>query len=100
MGSYIKKQKVIKVGNSLAVTLDKEFAKQTGLQVGDSVASAYSVDKGVVSMAKSKKGVSKKTSSNTEREAYVSSKITPELKDWTEKFISDYQEALEKLANL
>ena len=94
----IKMQKVIRVGNSLAVTLDKSFVAATQLKAGDQMAASYKPEKQVVSLAKSKQSLKGKL--NSEADAVVSSKITPELQEWTENFISENKEALEELADL
>lgn len=98
----IKMQKVIKVGNSLAVTLDREFVRATKLTAGQTIAASYKIEKGVVSLAPSKQNLQGKGVSallESEKKAVVSGKITPELQKWTDNFIKENKEALEKLAN-
>ena len=101
MSTYIKRQKLIKVGNSWAVTLDKDFVNQSGIGVVREIAAVYNTDKGVVSLAKS--GSSKTLDTervDSEKQAVMHGKITPELKEWTENFIKENEEALKKLASL
>ena len=91
----IKYQKVIKVGNSLAVTLDRGFVQKTGIKAGDQMAASYKADRELVSMATSLKGVEVVD----ETEVVVASKITPELESWTKAFLSRNELALKELAN-
>lgn len=96
----IKYQKVIKVGNSLAVTLDQSFIQQTGLQVGDSLAATYRPEMKLFSMADVKNGVSETSRIKNESKAIVSGKITPELENWTDNFLKENKVALEALKDL
>jgi antitoxin component of MazEF toxin-antitoxin module len=96
----IKYQKVIKVGNSLAVTLDQVFLQQTGIQVGDTLAAAYKPENKLFSMSQAKNGVLGKVASENETSALISGKITPELEDWTENFLRENNEALKALKDL
>lgn len=98
----IKMQKVIKVGNSLAVTLDRVFVTKLGIKVGQNLAANYKPDKGVMSFGKSARVLRSQNGSllPSEREAILAGKVTPELVAWTDNFIKENKEALEKLANL
>jgi len=96
----IKYQKVIKVGNSLAVTLDQAFVQQTNMKVGDRLAATYRPDMKLFSMADMKSGVSDKAKAQNESRAIVSGKITPELEQWTDNFLKENKEALEALKDL
>jgi antitoxin component of MazEF toxin-antitoxin module len=94
----IKTQKVIKVGNSLAVTLDKKFVQLANIEPGQPLAVVYTPEKGLLSMAKSEKALMVKDQS--EKAAYVTGKITPELKEWTDTFLLENEEAMKKLKDL
>jgi antitoxin component of MazEF toxin-antitoxin module len=96
----IQMQKVIKVGNSLAVTMDKHFIQETGIRAGQDLAVVYKSDRGIMSVSKTKTGVSQGELVAEEKQAYMAGKITPELKEWTDKFLVDNQEAMKKLADL
>lgn len=96
----ITRQKVIKVGNSLAITLDREFVIKTGIKAGDEMAVVYKPEKGVLSAAQSAEQVTESGMVKEEKTAYVTGKVTPELKEWTERFIQENEEALKKLAEV
>lgn len=97
----IKTQKVIQVGNSYALTLDKKFVDQQGIKPGDELVARYSVRNKIVSFGTP--AMTLKDSPHLtpdEQQTYVASQVTPELKAWTDDFLSENQEALEELANL
>lgn len=98
----IQMQKVIKVGNSLAVTIDKKQAQLMKIEPGQSMAVVYKPEKDIISMSQTKKGVSALTTTHkaAENEAVMAAKITPELKEWTDAFLEENKEALERLADL
>ncbi len=96
----IKYQKVIKVGNSLAVTLDQGFIAQAGIIAGDTLAASYKPEVKLFSMTQSKNNLNRKSSSVNEAKSVVSSKITPELEAWTENFLHENKIALEALKDL
>jgi hypothetical protein len=96
----IQIQKVIKVGNSLAVTLDIKFIQKAGIVAGQEMAVVYKAEKGIMSLAKSSMGVSDTGIVAEEKAAYMTGKITPELEEWTKKFLIENQESMKKLANL
>lgn len=98
MKTYIKRQKIIKVGNSYAVTLDKSFVDQNELQVHD-VTVAYNVDMGVMSLAKTSAALQGMNSKNVTRSASIHGKITPELQHWTDNFLKRNAQALEELSH-
>jgi len=72
-------QKVLKVGDSAAVTIPKKSLEKLGLKVGDRV--SLDIDK-------------------SQKAVVVRPFIKPdkELIDWTNKFINKYRPALEELA--
>jgi antitoxin MazE len=79
----MKKQKIIKIGNSAGVTIPYEIREQTGISLGDSVAITYNDESIVISKKESK----------------VGSSISPHFLDVIEKVNKQYKVALKKLAN-
>lgn len=79
-------QKIIKVGNSAAVTIPKEFLKNTHLHIGDEVAVEANA---IINMLIVK-------SKTEENKTY----LTPEFKKWLDDFIVSYKPILKKLAHL
>ncbi len=103
MSGKLKYQKIIKVGNSLAVTLDRDFVTQTGVKHGDEVAVNYQADQKVVSYAPVEPSGAMEVAESMEKynaKAKVAAVVTPELEEWTENFIEENKQALKKLANL
>ncbi|MDQ3008012.1 MAG: AbrB/MazE/SpoVT family DNA-binding domain-containing protein [bacterium] len=98
----IKNQKIIKVGNSYAVTLDKEFIDRTQMAAGSQLIAKYDEDTASVQFAApaTYAAAQGKPLQLAEKKAVYASKVTPELEKWTENFLKENQEALEKLANL
>lgn len=72
-------QKIIKVGDSAAVTLPKRLMENLGLKPGDSV---------VVDLDAKKQAIV----------VEAVAKVNPELYDWTQRFIGRYKHDLEELA--
>lgn len=95
----LKTQKVIKVGNSLAVTLDKDFVTKTGIQAGDGLVADYDAKHQFVSVSKSANGNTTAAKVSKKR-AIVAGKITPELEAWTDKFLEKNEEAMIALKDL
>ena len=79
-------QKIIKVGNSAAITIPKEFLKEAGLQIGDEMA-VETNGKLKMFLAKPKKQADQAT-------------LTPEFKAWLDSFMEEYRPILTKLAHL
>ena len=79
-------QTVIKVGNSLAVTLPANFVKEKKLKAGQKVVVRQDLEKDARVVAEV--GSSIKTRSG----------ITPEFIDWLSKFNNKYKVALTELA--
>ncbi len=78
------KQKIIAVGNSAAVTIPKDFLKESDMQIGDEIiVETNLVDNSV--LIKSKKS-SKKVD------------IGADLDTWADDFIKKFRPALEELA--
>lgn len=100
--TYTKTQKLIKVGNSLATTLDPQFLRQAGIKAGDSLSLHYAADGAYATLipAKTVNKMEKMKVNKAEREAVLMSKVTPEFQTWVEKSLEEDAEALKKLANL
>lgn len=79
-------QKVLKVGNSLALTLPIEFVKKANLRPGDMMGVEFNTSLKWF-LAKPKNDVDKST-------------LTPEFKNWLDEFMIEYKPILKKLAHL
>lgn len=79
-------QKVVRVGNSAAVTIPKEFLDYTKLKVGDEVEVESDKDLRIIRIRL------KGSKSQTE--------ITPEFKSWLDDFVNANESALRELAQL
>lgn len=76
-------QKVIKVGNSLAITLPSSFVKERKLKAGQKVYVDSNPEADLVQLRTSDKNIPA---------------ITPEFYDWLKKFNAKYKDALTELA--
>lgn len=103
---HIQTQKIIKVGNSLAVTLDKQFIDQSGLKCGDHIVMRYDETTPSAVLSIKDRGENMYTTRSAtkltkqEKMKNLSSEITPEFRSWVETFLKDNKESMEKLANL
>ena len=79
-------QKIIKVGNSAALTLPRDFLVEAGLRIGDEMAVETNA-KMKMFLAKPKEQAAQKT-------------LTPEFKNWLDDFIKEYRPVLKKLARM
>jgi putative addiction module antidote len=79
------KQKVIKVGNSLAVTIPKSFVDKADIKAGQSV---YVIEN----------QEDKSLSINTDEVRDAQASLTPEFKHWLDSFNEKYKDALKELA--
>ncbi|MBI2420726.1 MAG: AbrB/MazE/SpoVT family DNA-binding domain-containing protein [Candidatus Levybacteria bacterium] len=79
-------QTVIKVGNSLAITLPAGFVKDKNLKAGQKVIVRQDLEVDALIVASLGSPIKK------------SSGITPEFLDWLEKFNNKYKTALTELA--
>jgi hypothetical protein len=98
----IKNQKIIKIGNSLAITLDSKFLDRTQMQEGSELIAKYDEDTASVTFAKPSTYAASqgRPLMVAEKKAVYSTKITPELQKWTEEFLKENEEAMRALANL
>lgn len=76
-------QKIIQVGNSLAITLPAKFVREQKLKAGQEVFVEADSDLDVVQV---------KTTSNAK------ASLTPEFKTWLDGFVDRYENSLEELA--
>ncbi|MDO9028338.1 MAG: AbrB/MazE/SpoVT family DNA-binding domain-containing protein [Candidatus Roizmanbacteria bacterium] len=81
----MKTQKIIKVGNSLAVTLPVAFVRDGNMKVGDEVV-VETMATYHTAMIKPKKIANKKL-------------LTPEFFQWLEKTTKKYEDVIKELAN-
>lgn len=79
-------QKIIKVGNSVALTLPKEFVQEANLHEGDVMEVETNANLKVF-FARPQNGGTKTS-------------LTPEFKDWLDNFIKEYKPVLDELAHL
>mgnify|MGYP000526255761 CR=1 FL=1 len=98
----IKNQKIIKVGNSYAVTLDRTFLDRTQMQDGSELIAKYDEDTASVTFAKPSTYAASQDQplQLAEKKAVYNSRIDPELVKWVDQMLVDDKEALEELANL
>lgn len=78
------KQKIIKVGNSLAVTIPASFVKDGNLAVGDELVMEASPGYGMMLLKKP--------------EFSDKAQLSPEFKSWLDEFSEKYRPMLKKLA--
>lgn len=81
----MKKQKIIKVGNSLAVTLPAEFVKEGNIAVGDELLVEHNSRYKTIYM----KPVNDKRGSS----------LTPDFFEWLDEISNKYKDAIKELAN-
>lgn len=79
-------QKIVRVGNSAAVTIPKAFLDEINLRIGDEI--DVQNDKDLQIMVIKPKNASTKTL------------ITPEFKNWIDEFMSANSATLKELAQL
>lgn len=78
------KQKIIKVGNSAAVTIPQEFLKKSGWRIGEKVEVESDSDMGVMVIR--------------DQESTYNTTITPEFKSWLDEISTKYESAIKELA--
>lgn len=77
-------QKIIKVGNSYAITIPRDFVEQVKWKAGQQVLVEHDADEEVVTVQS--------------KEIRSRSTITPEFLSWLKKFNARYKDALTELA--
>ena len=81
----MKKQKIIKVGNSLAVTLPAEFVKEGNFAVGDEFIVEHNAKQKTLYMQSAKK--------------QNKPGLTPEFFEWLDEVAEEDKDLIKKLAN-
>lgn len=81
----MRKQKIIKVGNSLAVTLPAEFVKEANIQAGEEFVVECNADHKTVYMKQPKEN--------------LSASLTPEFFEWLNEVVETDKDLIKKLAN-
>lgn len=77
-------QKIIRVGNSAAVTIPKDFMKKTGLAIGDEISmESDAIAKMMVVKPKSQEG---------------KNQLTPEFFQWLDGISKKYENTIKELA--
>ena len=79
-------QKIVRVGNSAAVTIPKSFLDEINLQIGDEIDVQNDKDLKIM--------VIKPKNSSTQTQ------ITPEFKNWLDNFMASNSATLKELAQL
>lgn len=79
------KQKIIKVGNSLAITLPASFVKEGHLAAGDELLVETTPEYGMMLLKK--------------QEYAEKAHLSPEFKQWLDEFTEKNKALLKKLAN-
>ncbi|PIR43435.1 hypothetical protein COV24_02750 [candidate division WWE3 bacterium CG10_big_fil_rev_8_21_14_0_10_32_10] len=78
------RKKIIKVGNSYAITIAKDFLKKQNLKAGDEVEVKTNSKLGIFTLRTTK--------------SHADTSITPEFKNWVDTYIKENKMLLEKLA--
>ncbi len=78
-------QKIIQVGNSLAVTIPSSFAEQVGWKVGEKVVVTEDTELEALKIQQTKTA--------------TRAGVTPEFYSWLKKFNVKYKTVLQELAN-
>ncbi|HEX7017357.1 MAG TPA: AbrB/MazE/SpoVT family DNA-binding domain-containing protein [Patescibacteria group bacterium] len=90
--TFSKNQKVIKVGNSYAITLDKEFVDKTGIEPGDNIETIYD--------PQSKKAALVVRDKGSASYSLTTNKISEEFKKWVDESLEEDKEMLEILSKI
>lgn len=99
-----KTQKLIKVGNSYAVTLDSEFVTHTKLQEKGYVTLQYNFDDETMAISVNEPPTVQYSAepklSQSDKRKNLAETLSPEYKKWLDNFMKENKEALNKLAHL
>ena len=79
-------QKILQVGNSYAITIPKDFVRETKLKAGQKIRVDIDVDSATLSVQPVRKSSAQKGN------------LTPEFLSWLKKFNARYKDALKELA--
>ena len=83
-------QKIIKVGNSLGITLPREFVKQSNLMAGQKVTTSTDATTGILQLQTKDKSSDK----------LLRASLSPEFIKRVDSFIKQHKPALEKLSKI
>lgn len=100
MKQYIKRQKLIKVGNSYAVTLDKEFVNVLRDANQADVAVVYDFDNQTAGLALRDSAFSNSAYKRSIKKAALTSAVTDEFQEWVDRSLAQDKEAMVKLKDL
>ena len=100
MKQYIKRQKLIKVGNSYAVTLDSEFVNTLRDSQQADVAIAYDLENKTAGIALHDASFNNQAYKTSIKKAAVTSAVSDEFQDWVDRSLKQDKEAMEKLKDL
>ncbi len=102
--SKITSQKIIRVGNSYAITLDKDFIEKTKLYKQSHVSVRYDENAPqTIAILRDSSEFSYETSkklSKEEKAKYLISEITPEFQHWVQQTLEEDKESMQVLANI
>ena len=97
-------QKIIKVGNSYAITLNKEFVEKTKLHKQSQVSVRYDqhAPQAICILRDSSEFLydTSKKLSKEEKAHYLASEITPEFQTWVQQTLEEDKESMRTLANI
>lgn len=100
MKQFIKRQKLIKVGNSYAVTLDKEFVNLLQQDGQADVAVSYDLDNKTAGLALHDTAFAEPAYKATVKKAAVACKVTQEFQNWVDQSLAQDTEAMVALKDL
>ena len=100
MKQYIKRQKLIKVGNSYAVTLDRKFVEVLQDSQQTDVAVVYDLDNKTAGLALHDGAFSNQAYKTSVKKAAVTSAVTDEFQNWVARSLKHDEEAMKKLKDL
>lgn len=96
-----KVQKLIKVGNSYALTIDKKFVDSFVKETPPTYQVTYSTEPLAITISPTTPTNSKSNPASIDQKSKeLASKISPELEQWTKDFLKENKQALTELANL
>lgn len=100
MKQYIKRQKLIKVGNSYAVTLDRKFVELLQETQQVDMAVVYDIDNKTAGLALHDSAFSNQAYKTSIKKAAVASAVTDEFQDWVARSLKHDEESMKKLKDL
>ena len=98
----VRNQKMIRVGNSYALTLDPKFITRHNLDPKTKFKVSYSGDVAALMINKdagSQKGQGTAVRSAADKKAYMVNEVDREFREWVDKSLTEDAESLKELAN-